>query len=173
MLNLTALPTSEEELGAQINEAFPPEPAPEAAKVTPEPEPEIKTETPEPEYIPPEPDIDPNEDAAAMCGYGLHKGNRFMPLLGFRELTDDEIEKISSKVGACAAHRPNLFKERLNPKQKADLALLGIVGGVVAGLLIDKIENTPMRNVTPEPAPADTPTDGVEPVQEGEPLYGR
>lgn len=167
-LNLSALPTSEAELEAQIEDAFSQDdgPEPSTSKAAP------KTETPEPEYIPPDSDgmgTTPSENGEIACAYVMWKSEKLLNMVGVQGFNDEEIEKVSSAVGEVAGFYPRIFSEKGTPKQRAMWGLVAAIGSVALGRALDNMtKGQAMRDVTPEtPAP-----DADKPVQEGAPIYG-
>ena len=167
-LNLTLLPTSEDELEAQIEAAFNSEPqkAQTRSRTGSDYRPP-DDDTSEPEYFP------PDDSFAEGCEYVIKAYiNPVAEAFGVRPLDDREVEKLSGNIGDVAACYPNLGMGKLSPKKAAFGGLALTALGICAPRIIETLQGKNMRNVTPQVDPNNPPHDGEETPQEGDPIYG-
>ena len=168
MDNFSPLPTSQEELDAQVNEAFS-ENSSGNAETKGSSEDKSKPEF-EYEYIPP----DENLEAEYLDGVNA-KINPALEGMGLKPLSEKEAARLASSAADVVT---NLPISRFVPKGKTPLqdALIGltIAAGIVAvPRLIDVFLVRRMVNVTPNPqAPEGAATAAQEEELQGASPYG-
>ena len=168
-LNLRPLPTTEEELEAQINEAFSPNDDMETQSTKCD-NVESKSDY-EYEYLPP----DENLEAEYLDGVNA-KINPALEGMGLKPLSEKEATRLASSAADVVT---NLPISRIIPKGKTPLqdALIGltIAAGIVAvPRLIDVFLVRRMVNVTPKPqAQESAATAAQEEELRGASPYGR
>lgn len=154
------LPTSEDELDAQIDEFQ--SAVDEAAKPT-EPQPD-ETNKPQQQRrtgggghgaASPEDDfqtdyIEPNTDFIMGAYWVISLANPYLAAFGIRELDGQELLSVSESMGEVAAHYPAMNLGIKDPKKKSFAALAMCIGAIAGPRIIEAMSKSNMRDVTPK-----------------------
>lgn len=159
-ITLSHIPTSEEDLEAQVDQAFNGdepelEPKPKATGT--------ESDEVEAEYIP------PSETVENVSGYVIQTFiNPLAVAFGVRPLDEGEVSNVCADIAVCASHMPKMGLDKMSKRNQAFAALGITVLGLSIPRVIEVKMSGGMRDVTPQ-GPKEK---REETFQEGEPLNG-